>query len=45
MGPDEVFKFDYEQTENQHPINQVGRNITFIKLLVREFLKQNDGKQ
>uniref|UniRef100_A0A6M2DWX7 Putative sulfatase n=1 Tax=Xenopsylla cheopis TaxID=163159 RepID=A0A6M2DWX7_XENCH len=45
VGPDDVFKFDYEQTENQHPINQVGRNITFIKLLVREFLQQNNGKQ
>lgn len=38
VGPSEVFKFDYEQTEEQHSVNQVGRNITKIKLLVREFL-------
>lgn len=38
IGPDQVFKFDYEETEEHHSINQVGRNITKIKLLVREFL-------
>ncbi|CRL04974.1 CLUMA_CG018206, isoform A [Clunio marinus] len=38
VGPSEVFKFDYEETEEKHSINQVGRNITKIKLLVREFL-------
>lgn len=38
IGPDQVFKFDYEETEEKHSINQVGRNITKIKLLVREFL-------
>lgn len=43
VGPDEVFKFDYERTEDQYPVNQVGRNITNIKLFVREFLK--DSKQ
>ena len=36
-----MFKFDYEQTEENHSINQVGRNITKIKLLVREFLAGN----
>jgi len=40
VGPSNVFKFDYEQTEETHSINQVGRNITKIKLLVREFLNQ-----
>lgn len=38
IGPSSVFSFDYEQTEENHSINQVGRNITKIKLLVREFL-------
>lgn len=38
VGPDKVFSFDYEQTEENNSINQVGRNITKIKLLVREFL-------
>ncbi|XP_055607994.1 N-sulphoglucosamine sulphohydrolase [Uranotaenia lowii] len=44
VGPSEVFKFDYEQTEENHPINQVGRNITNIKLFVREFLNENKQK-
>lgn len=38
VGPSDAFKFDYEQTEENHSINQVGRNITKIKLLVRDFL-------
>lgn len=38
VGPANTFRFDYERTEEQFPINQVGRNITNIKLLVREFL-------
>ncbi|XP_058824335.1 N-sulphoglucosamine sulphohydrolase [Topomyia yanbarensis] len=44
VGPGEVFKFDYERTEEQYPINQVGRNITFIKLLTREFLLESKKK-
>lgn len=38
VGPSTVFNFDYERTEEKYPINQVGRNITQIKLFVREFL-------
>lgn len=38
VGPGDVFKFDYERTEEKYPINQVGRNITQIKLFAREFL-------
>lgn len=38
VGPSKVFKFDYERTEEKYSINQVGRNITQIKLFVREFL-------
>jgi N-sulfoglucosamine sulfohydrolase len=38
VGPTENFKFDFERTEEEYSINQVGRNITNIKLLVREFL-------
>uniref|UniRef100_A0A182SY23 Sulfatase N-terminal domain-containing protein n=1 Tax=Anopheles maculatus TaxID=74869 RepID=A0A182SY23_9DIPT len=41
VGPDEAYRFDYERTEKQYPINQVGRNITQIKLFVREFLQQS----
>lgn len=39
VGPSKVFAFDYERTEEKYPINQVGRNITQIKLFVRDFLK------
>lgn len=38
VGPAAVYKFDYEQTEENNHVNQVGRNITHIKLLTREFL-------
>ncbi|XP_055298510.1 N-sulphoglucosamine sulphohydrolase [Sitodiplosis mosellana] len=41
VGPSSVFNFDYERTEETYPINQVGRNITKIKLFVRDFLAQN----
>lgn len=44
VGPDEVYRFDYEKTEQHYPINQVGRNITNIKLFVREFLKATKEK-
>ncbi|KAH0548365.1 N-sulphoglucosamine sulphohydrolase [Cotesia glomerata] len=41
VGPNEVFSFDYSQTEENNSILQVGRNITKIKLLVREFLAES----
>lgn len=46
VGPADVFQFDYEQTEMNNHIDQVGRNITHIKLLTREFLAKanNDHK-
>lgn len=40
VGSSEDFKFDFEQTEEQHSINQIGRNITLMKLYARDFLKQ-----
>lgn len=40
VGPNSVYQFDYEQTEQNNHINQVGRNITHIKLLAREFLQK-----
>ncbi|XP_048467049.1 N-sulphoglucosamine sulphohydrolase [Rhincodon typus] len=39
VGPDSVYPFDYSETEENHSILQVGRNITKMKLLVREFLQ------
>lgn len=44
VGPKEVYSFDYEQTEENNSILQVGRNITHMKLLTREFLKNESTK-
>ncbi|XP_071567780.1 N-sulphoglucosamine sulphohydrolase [Temnothorax nylanderi] len=41
VGPSTVYPFDFAHTEENNSILQVGRNITYIKLLVREFLSQN----
>ncbi|XP_031829818.1 N-sulfoglucosamine sulfohydrolase [Nomia melanderi] len=41
VGPDSVYPFDFSQTEENNSILQVGRNITKIKLLVRDFLSHN----
>ena len=38
VGPKNVYRFDFERTEEQISILQVGRNITFMKLMVRDFL-------
>lgn len=40
VGPQNVYKFDFEQTEENNHINQVGRNITHMKLLARKFLNE-----
>ena len=45
VAPLSVYTFNYSQTEMDHnSVNQVGRNITNIKLLVREFLKKTNGR-
>ncbi|XP_043790207.1 N-sulphoglucosamine sulphohydrolase isoform X2 [Apis laboriosa] len=44
VGPSNVYPFDFSQTEENNSILQVGRNITKIKLLVREFFSQNKTK-
>ncbi|KAH1015790.1 hypothetical protein HUJ04_007122 [Dendroctonus ponderosae] len=44
VGPDNVYPFDYSQTEENNSILQVGRNITHIKLLAREFLNSSGDK-
>ncbi|KAJ8953938.1 hypothetical protein NQ318_019178 [Aromia moschata] len=43
VGPEEAYPFDYAQTEENNSILQVGRNITHIRLLAREFL--NNGTE
>nr|XP_039266793.1 N-sulphoglucosamine sulphohydrolase-like [Styela clava] len=43
VGPEEVYPFDYAQTEENNSIMQVGRNITRMKELTREFLSQSNG--
>ncbi|XP_012256743.2 N-sulphoglucosamine sulphohydrolase [Athalia rosae] len=44
VGPGDVYPFDFSHTEENSSILQVGRNITKIKLLVREFLSQNKSQ-
>jgi hypothetical protein len=44
VGPSQVYPFNFAQTEENNSILQVGRNITKIKLLVREFLTQNSSE-
>ncbi|XP_071105801.1 N-sulphoglucosamine sulphohydrolase-like [Haliotis cracherodii] len=44
VGPEPVYPFDFSQTEENHPILQVGRNTTFIKQYVQEFLAVNDTR-
>ena len=39
VGPDYVYPFDFSETEENHPILQVGRNITFMRELARQFLQ------
>jgi len=41
IGPKDVYPFDFAYTEENNSILQVGRNITYMKLLVREFLSYN----
>lgn len=41
VGPSNAYPFDFAYTEENNSILQVGRNITYIKLLAREFLSQN----
>ena len=39
VGPADVYKFDFEATElNGYSLDQVGRNITYMKNLVHKFL-------
>ncbi|XP_055509786.1 LOW QUALITY PROTEIN: N-sulphoglucosamine sulphohydrolase [Leucoraja erinacea] len=38
VGPEEVYPFDYAETEENNSILQVGRNITHIRQLVHTFL-------
>ncbi|KAI8501017.1 hypothetical protein Bbelb_211120 [Branchiostoma belcheri] len=44
VGPESVYPFEFAETEENNHIMQVGRNITLIKHLVREFLQQKDDR-
>ncbi|KAB5526194.1 hypothetical protein PHYPO_G00148900 [Pangasianodon hypophthalmus] len=41
VGPSSVYPFDFAYTEENGSVLQVGRNITRIKLLVRNFLQEH----
>ena len=45
VGPLETYPFDYSYTENEESTLQCGRNITRMKILVDEFLSQNQKHQ
>lgn len=40
VGPDLVYPFHFSYTEDNYPINQIGRNITLIKQLANKFLSE-----
>ncbi|KAJ9590145.1 hypothetical protein L9F63_016730 [Diploptera punctata] len=44
VGPSDVYPFGFAETEENNSILQIGRNITRIKQLVREFLTHNTSR-
>ncbi|XP_064612961.1 N-sulphoglucosamine sulphohydrolase-like [Liolophura sinensis] len=44
VGPDTVYKFDYEETEENNSLEQVGRNITYMMEKIRPFLESDDTR-
>lgn len=44
VGPETVYPFDFAYTEENSSVLQVGRNITRIKALVRQFLQSQDER-
>ncbi|KAK6171324.1 hypothetical protein SNE40_019538 [Patella caerulea] len=44
VGPEYVYPFDFSQTEENHSILQIGRNITYMKNYLRQFLNSNDTR-
>ncbi|KFM78562.1 N-sulfoglucosamine sulfohydrolase, partial [Stegodyphus mimosarum] len=44
VGPSNVYPFDFAYTEETNSINQVGRNISRIRDLVRKFLEENSSR-
>lgn len=45
VGPGSVYPFDFSYTEENSSVLQVGRNITKIKLLVRQFFRKHKEEQ
>ena len=45
VGPDDVYPFAYSYTEENYPVDIIGRNITLIKELASDFLKIAQHKQ
>nr|KAG5693012.1 hypothetical protein BaRGS_005636 [Batillaria attramentaria] len=44
VEPDSVYKFEFDASSEVFNIQQVGRNITFMKEKVRQFLQVNDSR-
>ena len=45
VGPDSVYPFAYSFTEENYPVDVIGRNITLIKELAAEFLREAQHKE
>ena len=45
VGPETVYPFEFAYTEEHHSIMQVGRNITKMKLLARNFFQESKKDQ
>lgn len=44
VGPNSVYPFDFAETEENNSILQVGRNITKIRMLAKQFLNANKDR-
>lgn len=40
VGPDSIYPFEYSYTEDNYPLNSIGRNITLINELTTQFLSK-----
>ncbi|ESP01399.1 hypothetical protein LOTGIDRAFT_230682 [Lottia gigantea] len=44
VGPEYVYPFEFSQTEENHSILQIGRNITYMRHYLHKFLHNNDSR-
>lgn len=44
VKPDSVYKFEFDASDEVYDLQQIGRNITFMKEKVQAFLSANDSR-